>query len=72
MLGLRPITDQEHSKPTNAHFPQVGNMSFEDVVVKVTDVITGILLLINIYRKYTCSTYGLWIRDECSTLCVLK
>lgn len=53
MLGLRPITDQEHSKPTNAHLPQAGNMSFEDVVVKVTDVITGILLLINIYRKYT-------------------
>lgn len=34
-------------------------MRFEKVVVKAPDMISGVSLLINIYRKYICSMCGL-------------
>lgn len=35
-LALRPVTNQEHSRSTNGHLPEVGHMELEKLVIKVT------------------------------------
>lgn len=35
-LGLRPITDRDHSQSTNGHLPQVGHTRLKEAAVKPT------------------------------------